>query len=578
MKKINPKIHNDTRGSLYEIFTLAENYSIEPKHIYISESKKGVIRGFHQQKALPQKKLLYCLSGKINDFSINLDINDQDYGNITKYELDGSSGQGVVIERNSAHAFECIEDCTLLYILDEPYDPISEVTIYPLSEEFIKLWVTKDPIISEKDLNGIPFSQTKTFLLNNQVEEGKDPHSSDYKVFYAEANYDDEEINAVTKVLKSQRLNMVTSTNVNLFQDKVSKLFGKSYGVMSNSGSSANLLALASFNFKAGSNVITPCLTFSTTVAPIVQCKLIPNFVDCDLDNLQIDVDAIENSINDKTVAILVPNLIGNIPDWKKIRDIANKYNLIVIEDSADTIGYKIDSNIGNPYTDVATTSFFASHVITGAGTGGMTCFNDSHLNDKALSLRGWGRRSTQYGETEDTKRRLSAELDGMDYDDKYIFDDLGYNFLPSEMSAAFALVQLSKLEKNIELRLANYSLMSSRLSKHPNLIKLFESNYSATTNWLAFPLLLQGGLKGKRKSLQTFLENEGIQTRTIFTGNVLRHPAMKEIDYIGDVDNFPNSDAVMRDGILLGCHSRLTSNQINYMCDKFDEYIKKYL
>ncbi|MDA8544974.1 aminotransferase class I/II-fold pyridoxal phosphate-dependent enzyme [Alphaproteobacteria bacterium] len=396
----------------------------------------------------------------------------------------------------------------------------------------------------------------------------------DYKVLYAEANYGTAEIDAVIKVLENQRHNMVASDNVSEFQGKVAALFGKSFGVMSNSGSSANLLALASFGFPEGKNVITPALTFSTTVAPIVQCGLIPNFVDCNISTLQIDEDAIERAINIDSVAIMVPNLIGNLPDWRRIKEIADKHNLVVIEDSADTIGYQLEGVIGNPYTDVVTTSFYASHIITGAGVGGMTCFNEVRLRDKALSLRGWGRRSSQYGETEDISRRLSASLAGMDYDDKYIFDDLGYNFIPSEMSAAFALVQLGSLEENIQIRTRNYAALTDMLSAHSKSIRLFSSANIARTNWLAFPLVLQGSLAGRRRELQIYLEKNGIQTRTIFTGNILRHPALANVNVIGNADDFPNSDQVMKNGILLGCHSRLTLDQVRLMGDTIGTFI----
>ena len=395
-----------------------------------------------------------------------------------------------------------------------------------------------------------------------------------YKVLYAEANYGQPEIDAVTKVLQEQRHNMVASTNVDEFQEKIAELFGKSYGVMSNSGSSANLLALASFCFEKGKNVITPALTFSTTVAPIVQCDLVPNFVDCKIDTLQINEDAIESKINSETVAIMVPNLIGNLPNWRLIREIADRHNLVVIEDSADTVGYELEGLVGNPYSDVVTTSFYASHIITGAGVGGMTCFNDKVLRDKALSLRGWGRRSSQYGETEDISRRLSSKLDGMDYDDKYVFDDLGYNFIPSELSAAFALVQLGNLEKNIQTRLRNYGALSDILRQHSDSIRLFASNNTARTNWLAFPLVLRGAMAGRRKELQLYLEESGIQTRTIFTGNILRHPALLGVEVIGEVDNFPNSDEIMRNGILLGCHSRLSLEQVHYMGERITAFI----
>jgi CDP-6-deoxy-D-xylo-4-hexulose-3-dehydrase len=396
----------------------------------------------------------------------------------------------------------------------------------------------------------------------------------EYKVLYAEANYGQPEIDAVTKVLQEQRHNMVASTNVDAFQGKIAELFGKSYGVMSNSGSSANLLALASFCFEKGKNVITPALTFSTTVAPIVQCDLVPNFVDCKIDTLQIDEDAIESKINSETVAIMVPNLIGNLPNWRLIREIADRHNLVVIEDSADTVGYELEGVVGNPYSDAVTTSFYASHIITGAGVGGMTCFNDIVLRDKALSLRGWGRRSSQYGETEDISRRLSSKLAGMDYDDKYIFDDLGYNFIPSELSAAFALVQLGNLEKNIQTRLRNFGALADILRQHSDSIRLFASNNTARTNWLAFPLVLRGAMAGRRKELQIYLEENGIQTRTIFTGNILRHPALLDVEIIGKVDDFPNSDEIMKNGILLGCHSRLSLEQVHYMGEKIHSFI----
>ena len=161
-----------------------------------------------------------------------------------------------------------------------------------------------------------------------------------------------------------------------------------------------------------------------------------------------------------------------------------------------------------------------------------------------------------------------------MDYDDKYIFDDLGYNFIPSELSAAFALVQLGDLERNIQTRLRNYGALSDILGQHSDSIRLFSSNNTARTNWLAFPLVLRGAMAGRRKELQLYLEESGIQTRTIFTGNILRHPALSDVEVIGEVDEFPNSDEIMKNGILLGCHSRLSLEQVHYMGEKIHSFI----
>ena len=170
------------------------------------------------------------------------------------------------------------------------------------------------------------------------------------KVYYGKAVYNFKEINAVNKVLKNDSLSLVDGKNVKKLEKTFSKLFGKKYGLMVNSGSSANLLGLSSFSFKKGSEIITPNLTFSTTIAPIYQLGLIPHFIGVEKNKFLADPNHIEKCINKKTVAIMIPNLLGNIADWKKISKIARKYKLKIIEDSADTIGYKINNKNTGKY------------------------------------------------------------------------------------------------------------------------------------------------------------------------------------------------------------------------------------
>ena len=395
-------------------------------------------------------------------------------------------------------------------------------------------------------------------------------------VLYAEASYGEEEINAAINVLRNQKHNLVTSHNVEEFEKQVSNIFNKKYGLMVNSGSSANLIAIESLSLPKGGEVITPTLTFSTTVAPIVQSNLIPVFVDAELSTLQIDLNLIEQCISEKTVAIMVPNLIGNLPDWVKLKQIADKNNLVLIEDSADTIGYKYHGSFGNEHTDIVTTSFYASHIITGAGVGGMVCFNDEETFNKAKSLRSWGRRSSQYGETEDISRRLKASIEDFDYDDKYIFDDLGYNCIPSEVSAAFALEQFKKLETNIQTRRRNFNYFKEKLSDHAEEFLTFYDNSDVECNWLAFPICLQGKLEGKRKDLQFFMEGNGIQTRTIFTGNITRHPIMEGISYRNGSESYPVADRIMKNGLLLGCHNSLELDDIDYMSEHLISFLGK--
>ena len=389
------------------------------------------------------------------------------------------------------------------------------------------------------------------------------------KVYYAEANYSDEEIDAVIDILKNNRLALMCGKNVQKLENKVSDIFNKEYGLMTNSGSSANLIGVQALNLKKGTKVITPSLTFSTTVSPIVQSGLKPLFIDVERETMQIDTSIFKKIPLDEVSAICVPNLIGNVANWEEIYNFAKENNLKTIEDSADTIGYKYSTNINN-WSDVSTTSFYASHVVTGAGFGGMTCFSDRENYDLALSLRGWGRRSSLYGETEDYERRFNAKIDNINYDDKYIFDDIAYNFLPSEISAAFALVQVKNLEGNLKNRLENYNYLKDNLSSSNNFF--VPSSYdNVETGWLAFPLILQNKLALKRKEVQIFLEKAGIQTRTIFTGNILRQPVAKKFEW-DSFGNFTVSDNIMESGILLGCHNRQTKEKMDYMLQKLFE------
>ena len=272
------------------------------------------------------------------------------------------------------------------------------------------------------------------------------------KIYYGKAVYNNKEINAATNVLKRKSLTLIDGPSVKELEKKISKLFGKKFGLMVNSGSSANLLALASFKFKKGSEIITPTLTFSTTIAPIYQLGLIPHFIDVEKSSFVSRIDQIEKCINKKTVAIMIPNLLGNVPNWREIYKIAKKHKIKVIEDSADTIGYTFNNKNFGKYSDVTTNSMYASHIITGAGFGGIVCFNDKNLYNNAKLLRGWGRSSAVFNESEGINLRFNKKVDGIPYDGKYIFSEMGYNFLPSEISAAFALEQLKKLKSNINI------------------------------------------------------------------------------------------------------------------------------
>jgi len=394
------------------------------------------------------------------------------------------------------------------------------------------------------------------------------------KIYYGKAVYNNKEINAVINVLRKNSLTLIDGPNVKKLEKIVSRIFGKKYGLMVNSGSSANLLALSSFKFKSGSEIITPNLTFSTTVAPIYQLGLVPHFIGIENNKFLADINQIEKCINNKTVAIMIPNLLGNICDWKRIHKIAKKFNLKVIEDSADTIGYTINKKNTGKYSDVVTNSFYASHIINGAGTGGIVCFNDHKLYNKAKLLRGWGRSSAIFNESENISKRFNVKISGLDYDAKYIFSDLGYNFLPSEISAAFALEQIKKLKANIKKRINNFNYLKNFFSKYKIFFKIPEQNKDIKTAWLAFPLVIKKNKKFNRKKMQIFFEKKNIQTRTIFTGNILRQPMMKHKYYKKAKNCEKISNDVMKNGILIGCHQGMDKNQLKYICKTFKEFI----
>ena len=271
----------------------------------------------------------------------------------------------------------------------------------------------------------------------------------------------------------------------------------------------------------------------------------------------------------------MIPNLLGNIPNWPEISKIAKKNKLHIIEDSADTIGYKIKKKNTGRLSDIVTNSFYASHIICGAGFGGIVCFNNYKQYEYAKLLRGWGRSSATFNESESAKKRFDIKISGINYDKKYIFSQFGYNFLPSEMSAAFALEQIKKLKKNIKIRNDNFRTLKNLFSNFDKYFKLPEKYSFVNTPWLAFPLVIKKNKKFDRKQLQIFFESKNIQTRTIFTGNILKQPVMKNVYYKKQKGSEDVANDVMKNGILIGCHQGLSISNLNYIYKTFQNFAK---
>jgi CDP-6-deoxy-D-xylo-4-hexulose-3-dehydrase len=392
------------------------------------------------------------------------------------------------------------------------------------------------------------------------------------RVPYGSTVHGEEEIQAVVDVLKTTTQ---MSKNVSEFEDKIAQLFDKNYGVMTNSGTSALYLAMESLNLKKGSEVITPALTFATTVGCLVKNGLIPAFVDVRDSTYCIDENQIESKITKDTKAILAPDLLGNLCNWKIIKDIAEKNNLLVLHDSADTLGATIDGIPVGTYTDLSITSFYGSHIINGAGNGGMLCSNDEDIVNQSKLLRSWGRSSSLFKESEAIENRFNIELSGIPYDAKFVFDRIGYQLEPSEISAAFGLVQLEKLTDNLKKRREIFDDHQNFFKKFEDLFLLPNETEGAYTGWLAYPLLIKKSAKFSRRELQIFLEERNIQTRVVFTGNILRQPGFDKINCVGRADDFPQADNVMRNGILIACHHGLNSNQMEHIQESFKLFIQ---
>lgn len=394
------------------------------------------------------------------------------------------------------------------------------------------------------------------------------------KISYGKNVYNNDEIVAVVKQLKKTTQ---MSNCVKTFEKKISKIFNKKYGLMVNSGTSAITLALDILNLKKNSEIIVPSLNFGTAISCILRANLKPIFVDIDIRTLQIDFDLIEKKITHKTRAIMIPNLIGNLPELDKLKKICKKYNLYFIEDSADTLDSKYNGKSSGYYSDISICSFYGSHVISCAGNGGIICFNDKKFLNRATTLRSWGRSSSILKHSENIIDRLDIKLKGFEYDKKFVFQDLGYNFEPSEIGAAFGLVQLKKLKRFISIRRRNFNLHQNFFEKNKKFFIPIKVTKNIQTNFLAYPILIRPNNDFSRKNLQIYLENDGIQTRPIFSGNILRHPAFNYlVSKNNKINSYKNSDYVMKYGLLIGMHQGLDVKNINYIHKSITKFLIK--
>ncbi|MCQ3811750.1 MAG: DegT/DnrJ/EryC1/StrS family aminotransferase [Acidimicrobiia bacterium] len=395
------------------------------------------------------------------------------------------------------------------------------------------------------------------------------------RIFYAASVHDEAEIEAVVEVLRGGAAALWPGRNVTAFEWEVAERFGKQRGLMCNSGSSALYLAVEMADLPPGSEVITAAVTFSTDVAPLVRAGLVPVFADVDPDTYQIDVDSIESLVGKKTRAILAPNLIGNAPDWDAIRAIADRHSLFVIEDSCDALGPTLRGSLTGTRSDLTVTSFASSHIITCAGNGGMVLLDDEDLRDRGLLLRRWGRRSELhfYG-SKRRDRNFWEDLDGIHYDNQFIFDELAWNFEPSEIGAAFGRKQLDKVPQNFARRTRSFDLYTDFFSTHTDRFRLPLQTEGLDTAWLCYPLTIAPDAGFVRADLQAHLDGNGVDTRTVWTGNATRQPFMSGVDFRQPDGGLPNADAIMERGVVLPMNHSLDDDDIGYVTGLIETFL----
>ncbi len=387
-----------------------------------------------------------------------------------------------------------------------------------------------------------------------------------HKITEAGPVHDQREVDAVLQALDDGLRDL--GPRVAEFEARGAELLAKRHGVMVNSGTSALWLAVDLLGCEPGDEVITSPLTFSSDIAPLVRNGIIPVFVDVEPDTFQIDVDGIEAMVGPRTKAILAPNLVGNCPDWDRIRAIADAHGLLVVEDSCDVLDSHLRGTRTGLRSHISVTSFARTHAITAAGNGGMIGVDDADWFDETLVRRRWGRRSETYlfGSRQGDHERFGPLADGTPYDLVFVFDDMGYNFEPSEIMAAYGLVQMDKLDEFNRRRRQTFDSIAEAFAKHDDKIVHPRTTDGVETTWMRYPFLLADDID--RVAMQEHFHARDVATRMVWTGNILRQPGFADIPRRVPDGGLPNCDRVMDRSLSLPTHHGLTSDDVGHLVD----------
>ena len=401
------------------------------------------------------------------------------------------------------------------------------------------------------------------------------------RVNYASRVYDERELTAAVEAVLDFWLTVGPRTAA--FEDGLTRFLGLRHALAVNSGSSANLVAMTAlcsrrleWPLEPGDEVITPAMGFPTTVAPIVQNKLVPVFVDCELGTYNLDPKQLEPALSERTRALFIAHTLGNPVEMRSVMDFASAHDLYVIEDTCDALGTAYDGKMVGTFGDLATLSFYPAHHIT-TGEGGAVVTDDPQLARIAQSVRDWGRDCRcRHDSPPDGAcgRRFEWEIPGLDepYDHRYLYTEIGYNLKMTDVQAAIGLAQLEKLADFVAARKRNFARLYEGLKPYEEFLILPVWSERADPSWFTFPITVRPSAPFSRRDLVNFLEEHQIETRYLFAGNITRQPGYRHIEHraVGDL---PNSDLVLSATFFIGVYPGLDDARIAYVLETFADF-----
>jgi CDP-6-deoxy-D-xylo-4-hexulose-3-dehydrase len=420
---------------------------------------------------------------------------------------------------------------------------------------------------------------------NKKWEAGKD------FVNYAGPYFNEKEYESVMDSLLDGWL--VMGDKCLKFERAFPKYFGKSHGILTNSGSSSNLLMMTSltskrgYNLPKGTKVLVPVAGFPTTFNPIIQLGFEPVFLDIELDTLNLDLTKAEDLIKQHNIKVMTfAHVLGNPPNMRWLMELVKRYDLLLLEDCCDALGSTYDEKPLGSFGIMATCSFYPAHHIT-MGEGGYVACNTYEQEVILRSFREWGRGCYCVG-PEANKLKCGTcgkrfdewipSLPNEIFDHKYVYDEIGYNLKPIEIQGAMGLVQLTKLDEIHDLRKRNYKLLFDIYSKYEEYFHLPRAQEHSNPSWFAFPITIRLGSPFKRNDIVDYFEENLIQTRPYFAGNILLQPAYSHLMNQDDArNNFPVATKVMTDTYFHGTSPVITEEQINYIGYTLDNFMSLF-